>query len=62
MGRIHLEEYNPDWPRLFEREATVSGQHCGTHALQVEHVGSTSVPGLAAKPLIDILLVVPELG
>jgi GrpB-like predicted nucleotidyltransferase (UPF0157 family) len=60
MGRIHLEEYNPDWPRLFEREAHRIQAALGDQALQVEHVGSTSVPGLAAKPLIDILLVVPD--
>jgi GrpB-like predicted nucleotidyltransferase (UPF0157 family) len=60
MGRIHLEEYNPDWPRLFEREAHRIRVALGDQALRVEHVGSTSVPGLAAKPLIDILLVVPN--
>lgn len=59
-SRIYLEEYNPDWPRLFEREATRIRAALGDQALQVEHVGSTSVPGLAAKPLIDILLVVPN--
>jgi GrpB-like predicted nucleotidyltransferase (UPF0157 family) len=60
MGRIHLEHYDPDWPRLFEREAHRIRAALGDRALQVEHVGSTSVPGLAAKPLIDILLVVPN--
>jgi len=59
-GRIHLEEYSPDWPRLFEREAARIRAALGDRALQVEHVGSTSVPGLAAKPIIDILLVVPN--
>jgi GrpB-like predicted nucleotidyltransferase (UPF0157 family) len=59
-GRIHLEEYNADWPRLFEREAARIRAALGDRALQVEHTGSTSVPGLAAKPIIDILLVVPN--
>lgn len=59
-GRIQLAEYDPDWPRLFEREATRIREALGDQAIQVEHVGSTSVPGLAAKPLIDILLVVPN--
>lgn len=59
-GRIYLEEYDPEWPRLFEREATRIRAALGDQALQVEHVGSTSIPGLAAKPLIDILLVVPN--
>lgn len=60
VGRIRLEEYNPDWPRLFEREANRIRAALGDRALQVEHAGSTSVPGLAAKPLIDIVLVVPN--
>jgi GrpB-like predicted nucleotidyltransferase (UPF0157 family) len=60
VGRIHLEEYSPEWPHLFEREANRIRAALGDQALQVEHVGSTSVPGLAAKPLIDIVLVVPD--
>ena len=60
VGHIHLEDYNPTWPHLFEREARRIRAALGDQALQVEHVGSTSVPGLAAKPLIDILLVVPN--
>ena len=59
-GPIHLEEYNAEWPRLFEREAARIRSILGERALRIEHVGSTSVPGLAAKPRIDILLVVPN--
>ncbi len=59
-GRIRLEEYNPEWPHLFQREADRIRAALGDQALQVEHAGSTSVPGLAAKPLIDIVLVVPN--
>jgi GrpB-like predicted nucleotidyltransferase (UPF0157 family) len=59
-GPIHLEEYDPEWPRLFEREAARIKSILGEEALSIEHVGSTSVPGLAAKPRIDILLVVPN--
>ena len=57
---IHLAEYDPEWPCLFDREADRICQALGARALLVEHTGSTSVPGLAAKPLIDILLVVPD--
>ena len=57
---IQLAEYDPEWPRLFEREATRIRAALGSKAVQVEHVGSTSVPGLAAKPLIDIILVVAD--
>jgi len=57
---IELAEYDPAWPRLFEREAERICGALGERALAVEHVGSTSVPGLAAKPLIDIVLVVAD--
>lgn len=56
---INLADYDPDWPTLFEREAQRIREALGDHVVQLEHVGSTSVPGLAAKPQIDILLVVP---
>ncbi|HLY32613.1 MAG TPA: GrpB family protein [Ktedonobacterales bacterium] len=59
-GPIYLAEYDPEWPRLFEREAERIRAALGDQVLMLEHVGSTSVPGLAAKPLIDILLVVPD--
>jgi GrpB-like predicted nucleotidyltransferase (UPF0157 family) len=59
-GEITLVDYDPDWPRLFTREAERIRGTLGDAALQVEHVGSTSVPGLPAKPIIDILLVVPD--
>jgi len=55
---IHILDYDSDWPRRFELEANEIRSVLGSRALSVEHVGSTSVPGLAAKPIIDILLVV----
>jgi GrpB-like predicted nucleotidyltransferase (UPF0157 family) len=57
---IDLANYNPAWPSLFEREAQRIREALGKRVMQLEHVGSTSVPGLAAKPQIDILLVVPD--
>ena len=57
---IRLVEYDPEWPRLFQREADRIRRALGERALLVEHTGSTSVPGLAAKPIVDILLVVPD--
>ena len=57
---IDLAEYDPEWPLLFEREAERICAALGERALRVEHVGSTSVPGLAAKPLIDMVLVVSD--
>ncbi|SFQ38739.1 GrpB family protein [Salibacterium halotolerans] len=57
---IILHEYNPRWPALFEREAGRIRSVLGDTALQIEHIGSTSVPGLCAKPIIDIVLVVDD--
>ena len=48
----------PDWPRLFDREADRLRSVLGNEALRIEHMGSTSVPGLMAKPIVDILLIV----
>ena len=55
---ILVRDYDPQWPELFQREAARIAMALGERALQIEHTGSTSVPGLAAKPTIDILLVV----
>jgi GrpB-like predicted nucleotidyltransferase (UPF0157 family) len=57
---IHLAEYDPDWPELFRREEVRIRATLGDRILLLEHAGSTSVPGLAAKPIIDIVLVVPD--
>jgi GrpB-like predicted nucleotidyltransferase (UPF0157 family) len=57
---IQLAEYDPQWPALFEREAERIRGALGKKARLVEHTGSTSVPGLVAKPIIDIVLVVPD--
>ncbi len=57
---IELAEYDPAWPALFERERDRLVALLGQTALAVEHVGSTSVPGLPAKPIIDIDLIVPD--
>jgi GrpB-like predicted nucleotidyltransferase (UPF0157 family) len=59
-GPIQVVDYDPQWPRLFEREAERIRAALGDQVLLLEHVGSTSVPGLAAKPRIDILLVVVD--
>jgi GrpB-like predicted nucleotidyltransferase (UPF0157 family) len=58
---IHIAPYDPAWPAMFEAEAATLRQLLGDRALRVEHVGSTSVPGLAAKPVIDIQVSVATL-
>jgi len=57
---ITLVEYDPRWPSLYEREATRIRSALGRRALLLEHVGSTAVPQLAAKPRIDMVLVVAD--
>src|SRR5438552_3939607 len=57
-SRILIVDYDPHWPDLFAREADRIRSLLGSRALRIEHAGSTSVPGLAAKPIIDLLLVV----
>lgn len=57
---IRLVDYDPEWPRRFANEAGRIRAALGERALRIEHVGSTSVPGLAAKPVIDIVLVVAD--
>ena len=57
---IHLAPYDPNWPRQFEEQAARIRGALGDRALLVEHAGSTSVPGLSAKPIIDIVLAVAD--
>lgn len=57
-GQIRIVDYDPSWPELFAGEARRISSALGGRVLGIEHVGSTSVPDLAAKPVIDLLLVV----
>jgi len=59
-GPVLLADYDPAWPGLYQREAARIRSVLGDRVLLLEHVGSTAVPGLAAKPVIDILLVVAD--
>ena len=59
-GPIRLVDPDPEWPAQYAHQRARIQAALGARAVQVEHVGSTSVPGLAAKPVIDIVLVVPD--
>jgi GrpB-like predicted nucleotidyltransferase (UPF0157 family) len=59
-GSVTLVEYDPRWPALFAGEAARIRGALGERALLVEHVGSTSVPGLVAKPIVDVVLAVAD--
>lgn len=57
---IRITDYDPDWPNKFEKHAKIITEAVGGYVLTIEHIGSTSVPGFAAKAIIDILVVVPD--
>lgn len=59
--RIEVVEYDPRWPLLYAEERARIAAVLGDAAESIEHIGSTSVPGLPAKPLIDILVTVAHL-
>ena len=60
-GRISIVRYDPGWPVAFETEAARLRSALGTVALRIDHHGSTAVPGLGAKPIIDIQVSVAAL-
>ena len=58
---VHLEDYDPLWPGLFDEFADWLRECLGPDvALNIEHFGSTSIPGMIAKPVIDVLVEVPS--
>ncbi len=62
MERVVLAPYDPQWPLRFARErAALEAALAGAGAV-IEHIGSTAVPGLVAKPVIDLMLGVPDLA
>lgn len=59
---IVIQEYDPHWPQLYASEERQLWQVLAGRAVQIEHIGSTAVPGLAAKPIIDISVTVRDLA
>jgi GrpB-like predicted nucleotidyltransferase (UPF0157 family) len=60
-GPIVIRDYDPAWPIMFAEERARIEQALGPLATSIDHVGSTAVPGLAAKPIIDILVGVVDM-
>ena len=61
-GRKYIvQNYNPDWVDLYNTEADALRKNIGDQIISIEHIGSTSVPGLAGKPVIDILVTIQEI-
>lgn len=57
---IVIADYDPEWPERFEFERDRVRRVLGSTAVRIEHIGSTSVPGLAAKPIVDLLVTVAD--
>jgi len=53
---MKVVDYSTQWPRLYQRERSALRAALGREIVRAHHIGSTAVPGLAAKPIIDILL------
>ena len=60
QSAIKIYDYDSDWPKKFEKHARIIAGALGDAAQRIEHIGSTSVPGLGAKPIVDILVVVTD--
>ena len=61
IDRVEIKPYDANWPNIFEAEAAFIKKSLADNCVAIHHVGSTSVPGLAAKPKIDIIVVVRNL-
>lgn len=60
-GTVKLIKYNPAWEKSYKREKEIIKKVFGANALKIQHVGSTAIPDILAKPIIDIGLIVPSL-
>lgn len=58
---VVIVDYNPDWPAMYEQEKVRILAIIGNHVVDIQHAGSTAIEGLAAKPVIDILIGVADL-
>ena len=61
-GKVKLSPHNPKWSEIFKKEKRVLQKALGKTIIDVQHIGSTAVPGISAKPIIDIAVAVSELS
>lgn len=59
--KIEVVKYDPKWPELFKSEAELVKHALGCNCIEIHHIGSTAIPGLSAKPIIDMLPVVHDI-
>ncbi len=60
MSRLVMFDYDAEWPRMFQEEAARLSSVWGGQAVAIHHIGSTSVPGLRAKPIIDSMIIIKD--
>lgn len=61
-GQVIIVNYDPQWPQMYEDERARIQNAIGPYLVDIQHVGSTSIPGLGAKPIIDILPVIRDIS
>lgn len=61
LSRVEMVAYDPAWPDVYRGEHAALMTLCGPEILELEHIGSTAVPGLTAKPIIDMMAAVARL-
>ena len=61
-GIVRLEPYNPEWQKLFQSEKLALQKVLGDKFMAAEHVGSTAIPGIKAKPILDLMLAIQDLN
>ncbi|MFX1255487.1 MAG: GrpB family protein [Promethearchaeota archaeon] len=59
--KLILEPHDPKWIEFFKKEATIIRRILGSHLLAIHHIGSTAIPSIIAKPIVDILSIVSSL-
>jgi GrpB-like predicted nucleotidyltransferase (UPF0157 family) len=59
---VIVEPHNPRWAQMFDDESKLLAQALGPNAVAIHHIGSTAIPGIYAKPTIDIMIEVKDLG
>ena len=62
MAVTLVERYNAEWPKWFQEIKAFLAENISQLCIEIEHVGSTSVPGITAKPIIDLILVIEPQG
>lgn len=61
IRQVEVVPYDPDWTRAFQAEADKLGRILGQQVAAIHHIGSTSIPHLSAKPIVDLLVVVHDI-